>query len=120
MASKRCPLCRKLSEGHAQRCGCGYTFGQNLEDTLALLDRQLHKGMGMAGGGALIVLFGIALFAIMIATPTKGGFLYLGIGGWIGGFTLLARGVGMSVRARTSKRELEARSKLPEARVIEK
>ena len=87
---------------------------------MQLLERQFHKGIGMAVGGGLIVLFGFALIVVTIATPHEGRLLFPSIGGWIGGFILIARGSGMSVRARTSKRELEKRCELPTARVVEK
>jgi hypothetical protein len=110
-----------LSESNAVRCGCGYTYGQDLEDTLVLLDQQLHRGIGFAGGGALIVVFGIAAIAIMLVQPiTSVRFLIFGVAGWLGGFTLTAKGIGMIVRARTSRRELVERSRIPVARVIDR
>ena len=102
------------------QCGCGYKFGAELEDTLELLDRQLRKGIGMAAGGGLLLIVGIALIVAMILWPHQGSIVYLSIGGWIGGFGLLSRGISMTVRSRTSKRELEKRRELPTARVVER
>jgi hypothetical protein len=102
------------------RCGCGYTFGQDLEDTLVLLDRQLRKGIGMAVTGGLLLIVGVALIIAMILAPHQNSFVYLSFGGWLGGFGLLARGTGTIVRTRTSQRDLEKRRKLPTARVVER
>jgi len=118
MASKRCPLCRKVSESHAVRCGCGYQFGQDIEETFRLLDTQFRKGIGMAMTGSVFVLVGVALIALMVAAPRGVPVLYLSIGGWIAGFVMLARGLGLTTRARSSKRELEKQRQLPAMRVV--
>lgn len=118
MASKRCPLCRKVSEGHAVRCGCSYTFGQDIEETFRLLDDQFRKGVGMVIAGTVLVLVGIGLVAIMLAAPRGSPIVYLSIAGWIAGFGMLTRGLGMTMRSRTSKRELEKQRELPSARVV--
>jgi hypothetical protein len=118
MASKRCPLCRKLSEGHAVRCGCGYQFGQQIDETLRLLRDQRSKGYSMASGGALIVVVGIVLVVAIAYTAQERHYIFVGVTGWIGGFTIMARGAGMVSRARASTRELEKMRELPTARVV--
>lgn len=120
MASKRCPLCRKLSESHAVRCGCGYQYGQDIEETFRLLEQQSRKGIGTAIAGMFLVLVGTGLVAIMLAAQQGGRIVYFSVVGWLSGFGMLARGLGMTTRSRTSKRELEKQRELPAMRVVAK
>jgi hypothetical protein len=101
MPPRRCPLCRRVSEGHTRRCDCGYTFGQSLGDARALVKQQLGAGIATAAGGALLVTLAVGLVALSIA-----GSHLVALTAFAGGLAGLVKGSTLITRSRHSLREL--------------
>jgi hypothetical protein len=104
-----------VNEGQALRCGCGYTFGQDLELTIAQLDDQIRKGKNYALGAALCLGLGALLLVLSIMS---GGPVFIAFLPWIFGFIYLPHALRL-LRARDSKASLEKLRELPAARVID-
>jgi hypothetical protein len=116
MPAKRCPMCRKINRDSAQRCECGYEFGQqDIHLVLENLKRQQGNGWAVFGMGLLLCLAG---GAVTVGTILIGGFLRIGIALLVIGGVGTVKGGRMIATSRASTRELEERMKLPEARVL--
>jgi hypothetical protein len=103
-------MCHLVNRSTVAQCDCGYTFGEDAADVRGMLANQVATGWGHVIGGLLLVLlaFGsaalIGMFAIAPIIVTCG---------------IVARGARMISRARISLRQIEARTKLPRARLVE-
>ena len=98
-------------------CGCGYTFGQPIESTLALLDDRLHKGRKWAVSGGLCIALGVST---AVATAIVGGTMLVPFLPMIFGFIYLPRGLRLLRGVAKTKRELMEMRQLPVARVVDR
>ena len=71
MAAKVCPMCHRSSPGSAWQCGCGYEFGQSVENVRALL-----RGQQMTARILLAML-------LVLDLATAGGVVYAAMHGWV-------------------------------------
>lgn len=64
MATKRCPMCHRVSEASESQCSCGYEFGQSLDAVRELLRSQrINTSIGLV---ILLALTGIAFYATYV------------------------------------------------------
>jgi len=106
-----------VNAASALSCGCGYTFGQPIETTLAQLDDRIRDGRKWAVGGGLCLGLGLAA---AIATAIVGGTVLVPLLPMIFGFVYLPRGLRRLRGLERAKRELLQMRQLPTARVIDR
>jgi len=106
-----------VNAGSSISCECGYTFGQPIESTLALLDDKIRDGRKWAVGGGLCLGLGVA---VAIATALMGGPILVAVLPLVFGFVYLPRGLRKLCGTAQSKRELLRMRQLPVARVVER
>ncbi len=106
---KRCPMCHLANRSSAERCDCGYRFGENIDDLRNMLTYQLTRGWIAAIGGGLLMLGGIAGMVVL-----RGIFLFA----IIFGGAVMARGIRVISRTRDSQRQVAEKTQLPPARLL--
>jgi hypothetical protein len=109
MAAKRCPMCRMIQRASAERCDCGYRFGQSATHVRSLLVEQRRRAWANLAAGAVLASSGVGAGLALHAA-------FLWVGG--GGIGMVIRGLGAIRRASQSLREVDEQHRLPAARIV--
>jgi hypothetical protein len=114
MAAKRCPMCHRVSDNRAWRCGCGYEFGQEVAKTRELLRDQLVTAKIVF---AIMVVVDLGIATAIVAAAIYYGLVLVPLFGFAAAVLFTARTGRKILIARESLRLL-APGKLPKATVV--